>query len=219
MTQHQIYAIIYLSTADDLEFIKKAIRLYMDSMEDRNKIDLRIGVNLVRLLYTLDRIDEALKILKDPEMQSLIRNSSQSMLIIMNKLAMNKDYAKVIELFNEYYSIDLNAASPTIATNGADESMQLSRYENNNRQPINRRQPISRDHLQILIESLLYMNTKESHDLMRKYLEICENSKCFLDFHTIACCFLLSLRQVRSIFFYYLSIHFYFHLIPQQQQQ
>lgn len=100
-------------------------------------------------------------------------------MLIMNKLAIDKKYETLFNVFNEqlaHYSIEnISSDKP--------KAKQIV-------------QKIPKNHMRIIFEALMVMNTPESFDLMTKYLEIANESKSELNHSSICVCFLLALQQV-----------------------
>ncbi|XP_064609041.1 pentatricopeptide repeat-containing protein 2, mitochondrial-like isoform X2 [Liolophura sinensis] len=155
------------SSQEDFNITEKMFREYLKQNEEMSMIqNFSFGPIIMRLLYLLNKPDEACRLFLDPSLGGTFDNTS-SFLLLLDKLYEEKQYKKVLEMFEVIQKKELRGF----------------KYPN--------------DCTTLALASCYQMNSQESFERMMEIFVGCRERGAMLTQRSVSFASLLALRQNR----------------------
>lgn len=136
------------------------------------------GLNLMRLVTVLDNSKMGLDLINDQDLSPIFGDCGFCYFILMNKLMEHKQYESVLDLFHKQLAFFSEQ-------NSGGKVLDKRKLKNS----------IPYDQASIVIEALLYMNSKESLEKLKEMFELFKTRNFKINNIIVSRAFLLALNQ------------------------
>ncbi|CAF0971936.1 unnamed protein product [Brachionus calyciflorus] len=184
------------STPNDVYFIIKTLKkIIPTSVLSPNEIR-GLVLQVIRLVYILDHIDIAISFYDDADFAPYVIGGYGS-LLIMNKLLINKEYERLIDLFDR--QLDKYSSDISFSINSNENFRQTIPFDQLDCVSEALLNMVNIDILEVLSRRKNQTNSKESMEKLKFLLKILDEKNSNLGRRSVARLFLLSINQNEPI--------------------